>query len=162
MPAIELRHIDKRFGANHANRDVSLTVARGSIHGIVGENGAGKSTIMSIVYGFLQPDRGTIRVDGREAAIRSPRDAIAAGIGMVHQHFMLVDTFTVLENVLLGAEGGATLASGIAKARCELQRLAQEYHLEVPVDALVSDLPVGLQQRVEILKALYRKANLLI
>src|SRR3954463_12367028 len=101
MPAIELRHIDKRFGAVHANQDVNLSVARGSIHGIVGENGAGKSTLMSILYGFYQADKGEIRVNGQPVAIHSSNDAIAAGIGMVHQHFMLVETLSVVENVML-------------------------------------------------------------
>lgn len=161
-PAIELVGIDKRFGAVHANRDVSLAVAAGSIHGIVGENGAGKSTLMSILYGFYEADAGEIRIAGRPAAIRSAADAIAAGIGMVHQHFMLVPTFTVLENVMLGAEGAALLAAGRARARAELERLERNYGLEVAPDALVGDLPVGLQQRVEILKALYRGARILI
>ena len=161
-PAVELRRIDKRFGAVHANRDVSLAVAPGTIHGIVGENGAGKSTLMSVLYGFYRADAGEIRIAGRPAAIRSSEDAIAAGIGMVHQHFMLVDTFTVVENVILGAEGGRLLASGTSRARRELAGLAREYALEVPPDALVGDLPVGLQQRVEILKALYRGAEMLV
>ena len=133
-PAVELRRIDKRFGAVHANRDVSLSVAPGTIHGIVGENAAGKSTLMSILYGFYRADRGEIRIAGRPLAIGSSEEAIAAGIGMVHQHFMLVDTFTVVENVILGAEGGALLASGAARARHELERLAREYALEVPPD----------------------------
>ena len=116
-PAVELRRIDRRFGAVHANRDVSLSVAPGTIHGIVGENGAGKSTLMSILYGFYRADRGEIRIAGRTGgASRSSEDAIAAGIGMVHQHFMLVDTFTVVENVILGAEGGALLAPGSDRA----------------------------------------------
>ncbi|AWK89993.1 ABC transporter ATP-binding protein [Azospirillum thermophilum] len=161
-PALETRSIDKWFGANHANRAVSLSVSAGTIHGIVGENGAGKSTVMSIVYGYLQPDGGEILVHGRPVAIRSPRDALAAGIGMVHQHFMLVDPFTVLENVLLGAEGGVTLSAGLARARQELTRLARDYGLEVDLDSPVGDLPVGAQQRVEILKALYRGAEILI
>ena len=161
-PAVELRGIDKRFGAVHANRDVSLAVAPGSIHGIVGENGAGKSTLMSVLYGFYRADRGEIRIAGRTVEIAGSEDAIAAGIGMVHQHFMLVDTFTVVENVILGAEGGSLLASGTARARGELERLAREYALEVPPDARVGDLPVGLQQRVEILKALCRGADILI
>ncbi|EWY37629.1 heme ABC transporter ATP-binding protein [Skermanella stibiiresistens SB22] len=161
-PALELVGVNKWFGANHANKDVSLSVRRGGIHGVIGENGAGKSTIMSIVYGYLLADGGTVLVNGKPTDIRTPRDAIAAGIGMVHQHFMLVDTFTVAENVLLGAEGGPTLAPGLARAREELRRLEREYALEVDVDAVVGELPVGLQQRVEILKALYRGADLLI
>ena len=161
-PALETRGVNKWFGANHANRDVSLVVPRGTIHGVIGENGAGKSTIMSIVYGYLPADSGEILMDGRAVAVRSPRDALAAGIGMVHQHFMLVDPFSVLENVLLGAEGGVTLSAGLERARAELTRLAREYGLEVDLDAPVGDLPVGAQQRVEILKALYRGANILI
>jgi len=161
-PAIELRHIDKWFGAVHANRDVSLQARRGAITGVIGENGAGKSTLMSILYGFHQADAGEILVAGALARIRDPHDAIALGIGMVHQHFVLVETFTVLENVMLGAEGGALLARGAAAARQELLRLEQEFGLGVDPDALVGDLPVGAQQRVEILKALYRGARILI
>jgi ABC-type uncharacterized transport system ATPase subunit len=161
-PAIELIGIDKRFGSVHANRNINLSVGKGTIHGIVGENGAGKSTLMSILYGFYQPDAGEIRVNGRPLAIRSSDAAIAAGIGMVHQHFMLVEPFTVVENVMLGAEGGTLLKRGIAKIRAELQRLEREYALEVDPDAVTGELPVGLQQRVEILKALYRGADTLI
>ncbi len=161
-PAIELVGIDKSFGAVHANRDIHLTVAGGSIHGIVGENGAGKSTLMSILYGFYSADAGEIFVDGKQLNIKASQDAIDAGIGMVHQHFMLVDTFSVLENIILGAEGGALLKGGVDKARIELNRLESEYELEVDIDALIGDLPVGLQQRVEILKALYRGAQILV
>jgi simple sugar transport system ATP-binding protein len=161
-PALEVRGIDKRFGAVHANIDVSLTVRAGTIHGIVGENGAGKSTLMSIVYGYYQADRGDIFVNGESAPIRGPEDAIGRGIGMVHQHFMLVETFTVLENIILGVENAWTLAPSLAKARRELERLERDYSLEVDPDAIVEDLPVGLQQRVEILKALYRGADILI
>ncbi len=160
--AIELIGINKSFGPVHANRDINLEVARGTIHGIVGENGAGKSTLMSILYGFYQADSGEIKVNGRPASIKTSNDAIAAGIGMVHQHFMLVDNFTVLENVILGAESNVLLNSSIAKARSELVRLEREYGLQVNPDALIEDLPVGLQQRVEILKALYRGAEILI
>jgi len=162
VPALELRGIEKRFGAVHANRAVSLAVAAGSVHGLVGENGAGKSTLMNIVYGFHPPDAGEILVRGRKVALASPSDAIAAGIGMVHQHFMLVEDFTVLENVLLGAEGGALLAGGRARARAALAQLSRDYGLEVPPDAIVGHLSVGLQQRVEILKALHRGAEILI
>ncbi|HWA10335.1 MAG TPA: ABC transporter ATP-binding protein [Opitutaceae bacterium] len=161
-PALELRAIDKRFGAVHANRSISFAVAKGSIHGLIGENGAGKSTVMNIVYGFHRADSGEIRVGGRTVEIDSPQAAIAAGIGMVHQHFMLVENFTVLENIVLGAEDGRLLAGGLARARAGLERLARDYGLEVPLDAVVSDLPVGLQQRVEILKALHRGAEILI
>jgi simple sugar transport system ATP-binding protein len=161
-PALELRGIDKRFGAVHANRAIALRVARGSIHGLIGENGAGKSTLMNIVYGFHRADAGGILVDGRPVEIHSPQDAIAAGIGMVHQHFMLVETFTVLENILLGAERGRLLAPSLAQARRELGKIARDYGLDVPLDALIAELPVGVQQRVEILKALYRGAAILI
>ena len=161
-PAIEVAGIQKWFGSVHANDDVSVAVAPGTIHGIVGENGAGKSTLMSIVYGYYQADGGEIRVNGTPVTIRGPEDAIGHGIGMVHQHFMLVDTFTVLENVVLGVEKGYLLRSTLAEARQELERLEREYGLDVDPDAIVGALPVGLQQRVEILKALYRGADILI
>lgn len=161
-PAIELIHIDKRFGAVHANKDVSLSIGQASIHGIIGENGAGKSTLMSILFGFYAADSGEIKVRGVPVRIKSSSDAIAHGIGMVHQHFMLVDPFTVLENVVLGVEGGALIGPALAKARSELKRLADEYEMDVDPDAIVGELPVGLQQRVEILKALYKGAQVLI
>jgi len=160
--ALQLRGITKRFGAVVANRDIDLSVRRGTIHGIVGENGAGKSTLMSILYGFYQADEGDVLIGGKLADIRSSRDAIDAGIGMVHQHFMLVDTFSVLENVMLGAEQHALLDANAADARRELQRLEDEYGLSIELDALVGELPVGEQQRTEILKALYRHAEILI
>ncbi|WP_152044516.1 ABC transporter ATP-binding protein [Aureimonas psammosilenae] len=162
MAAIELIGIDKSFGAVHANRDINLSVEKGAIHGIVGENGAGKSTLMSIIYGFYQADRGEIRVDGRKVDIVDTNAAIAAGIGMVHQHFMLVENFTVVENVMLGAEQSPLLKKGIGRVRAELKRLEREYGLDVDPDAVVGDLAVGLQQRVEILKSLYRGAEILI
>ena len=160
--AIELVGINKRFGTVHANRDIYLSIPRGTIHGIVGENGAGKSTLMSILYGFYEADSGEIRVNGAATSIRTPNDAIAAGIGMVHQHFMLVQNFNVLENIILGAEEGALLNACTTRARSELVRLEREYGLEVDPDAIIEELPVGLQQRVEILKALYRGAEILI
>jgi len=160
--AIELNGISKRFGAVKANSDIDLRVRKGSIHGIVGENGAGKSTLMSILYGFYQADSGSILINGNVVKINSSRDAIRAGIGMVHQHFMLVDTFSVLENVMLGAEGHALLVRSAADARKVLQQLADDYQLSVHVDSLIADLPVGEQQRTEILKALYREAEILI
>ena len=162
QPAIELLGVNKRFGSVHANRDISLSIAAGSIHGIIGENGAGKSTLMSILYGFYQADSGEIRVFGAPLHLGSTADAIGAGIGMVFQQFMLVDPFTVLENVVLGAEGGALLGPGLAAARRELQRLERDFGFEVDLDAQVGELPVGVQQRVEILKALYRGARILI
>ncbi|HEX3500084.1 MAG TPA: ABC transporter ATP-binding protein [Stellaceae bacterium] len=161
VPAVELRSIGKSFGTTVANRDVDLVVARGSIHGLVGENGAGKTTLMNILYGSLQPDRGAIRLDGAAVRLRNPADAIAHGIGMVHQHFMLVDRFTVLDNLLLGAEGGGWLG-GARRARSELARLAADYGLVIGPAAVIEDLPVGLQQRVEIIKALFRGAEILI
>lgn len=160
--AIELIGINKHFGAVHANRDVNLRVPAGTIHGIIGENGAGKSTLMSILYGFYEADSGEIRVAGQAIQIRNSQDAIGAGIGMVHQHFMLIDPFTVLENIMLGAEGGALLRVGRQQARKTLKDLERDYGLEVDVDARVDSLAVGLQQRVEILKALYRGARILI
>ena len=160
--AIEFHGIDKRFGSVHANRDIDLTVESGSIHGLVGENGAGKSTLMSILYGFYRADRGEIRVNGRAIDIRTSSQAIAAGIGMVHQQFMLVDTMTVLENVLLGAEGGFGLGAAEKRARAVLRRLAEDYELSIDPDAIVGTLSVGEQQRVEILKTLFRGAEILI
>jgi ABC-type uncharacterized transport system ATPase subunit len=161
-PAIELLAIDKSFGGVHAVRGVSLKIRKGAITGIVGENGAGKSTLMSVVYGLFQADDGEILIDGKQVRIASPCDAIAHGVGMVHQHFMLVETFTVLENLVLGAEGGPFLAKGLAAARAELLRLARDYGLAIDPDALVADLSVGEQQRVEILKVLFRGARILI
>src|SRR5512138_2317625 len=160
--AIELTGIHKSFGSVHAVRGVSLAIARGAITGIVGENGAGKSTLMSILYGLYRADSGEILIDGRHIDMESPHEAIAHGIGMVHQHFMLVDTFTVLENLVLGAEGGPLLAGGLAAARAELERLARDYGLAVDPDARIADLSVGEQQRVEILKVLYRGVRILI
>ena len=160
--AIELKGINKSFGPVHANKNIDMAVKRGTIHGIVGENGAGKSTLMSILYGFYQADSGEIFLNGEPITIRDSQAAIAAGIGMVHQHFMLVENFSVLENAILGAEGGALLGEGVDKARRELKDLEDKYALKVDPDALIEDLPVGLQQRVEILKALFRGADTLI
>ncbi|WP_404400080.1 ABC transporter ATP-binding protein [Pelagibacterium halotolerans] len=160
--AIELEKINKSFGPVHANKNIDLKVRRGTIHGIVGENGAGKSTLMSILYGFYTADSGTIRVNGEAHAITDSRHALALGIGMVHQHFMLVDNMTVLENVVLGAEDSPLLSRTLAHARSQLVRLGQEYSLEVDPDALIENISVGQQQRVEILKALFRGADTLI
>ena len=161
-PAVQMRGIDKRFGAVHANRDVHLTVAAGTVHGIVGENGAGKSTLMSILYGFYQADAGEIDIEGKPARISGSREAIALGIGMVHQHFMLVDTLSALDNVMLGAEPDWRLQRARAQVRQRLDGLMQDTGLVVDLDALVQDLPVGQRQRLEILKALYRGARILI
>ena len=160
--ALELCGIDKKFGAVHANCNINLKIPAGTIHGIIGENGAGKSTLMNIIYGFYIADQGEIKISGVTRKLTSSKDAISYGIGMVHQHFMLIDNFSVLENVILGAESGGLLTTSLKKARKELERLATEYQLDVPLDALIEDLPVGLQQRVEILKALYRGAKILI
>ena len=157
-----MRGIDKRFGAVQANRGVDLTVAGGSIHGIVGENGAGKSTLMAILYGLYQADAGSITIDGAPVHIRSSRDAIAHGIGMVHQHFMLVDTLSALDNVMLGAEPHWRLDLARRLVRRRLEPLMAESGLMVDLDARVSELPVGERQRLEILKALYRGARILI
>ena len=160
--AVRMHGIHKRFGTVQANRSVDLTVARGTIHGIVGENGAGKSTLMSILYGFYQADEGCIEIDGRTAHIAGSREAIALGIGMVHQHFMLVDTLTALDNVMLGSEPHWSLPRARVQVRARLRTLMAESGLSVDLDALVADLPVGERQRLEILKALYRGARILI
>ena len=160
--AIELIGINKHFGPVHANKDIDLKVMRGTVHGIVGENGAGKTTLMSILYGFYTAESGEIRIDGKPVVINDSSHALELGIGMVHQHFMLVDNFTVLENVVLGAEESNLLQPSLDKARGVLSRLAKDYELEVDPDALIEDLSVGQQQRVEILKALYRGADILI
>jgi simple sugar transport system ATP-binding protein len=158
-PAVRLQGIEKRFPGVVANHDVDLTVARGTVHALVGENGAGKSTLMNILYGMQKPDAGTIAVDGRELSFGSPQQAIKAGIGMVHQHFMLADNFTVLENVVLGAESLHGIRAG---ARKKILELSRSYGLGIDPDALVEDLGVGDRQRVEILKVLYRGARTLI
>lgn len=161
-PAIELKGISKAFGPVQANKDISIRVMPGTIHGIIGENGAGKSTLMSILYGFYKADAGEILISGQKTDIPDSQAAIAAGIGMVFQHFKLVENFTVLENVVLGAEDGARLTPSLAKARKLLTELAEEYELNVDPDATIEELSVGYQQRVEILKALYRHADILI
>jgi simple sugar transport system ATP-binding protein len=160
---VELRGITKRFPGVVANSDVSLTVMPGEVLALLGENGAGKSTLMNILFGLYQPDEGEVLVDDKPLVCSSPSDAIKAGIGMVHQHFMLVPVFTVTENVMLGVEptGPLSLLDEDA-ARKKLLALSKEYGLQVDPDAVVEDLPVGIQQRVEILKALYREANCLI
>ncbi|MEP5728408.1 MAG: ABC transporter ATP-binding protein [Sulfitobacter sp.] len=161
-PAIELKGISKAFGPVQANKNISIRVMPGTIHGIIGENGAGKSTLMSILYGFYKADAGEIFISGQKAQITDSQAAIAAGIGMVFQHFKLVENFTVLENIILGAEDGRMLRPSLAKARRTLIELAEDYGLNVNPDALVQDIGVGMQQRVEILKALYRQADILI
>lgn len=160
--AVQMTGINKRFGAVAANANVTLSVKRGTVHGLVGENGAGKSTLMSVLYGFYQADSGSIEVFGQPATIRNADEAIALGIGMVHQHFMLVDTLSALENVMLGAEPHWLLGRADATVRSKLNDLMQATGLQVVLDALVSDLSVGDRQRLEILKALYRGAKVLI
>ncbi len=158
-PAVELHGITKRFPGVVANRDIDITVTRGTVHAIVGENGAGKSTLMKILYGVQQPDEGTIAVNGTTLSLRSPTDAINAGIGMVFQHFMLADNFTVLENVVLGAEKRHGIGDD---ARRAITEISDAYGLGLDPDELVADLGVGRRQRVEILKILYRGAQILI
>src|SRR6056297_1165239 len=161
-PAIQLKGISKAFGPVQANKNISISVKPGTIHGIIGENGAGKSTLMSILYGFYKADSGQILINGAETQIPDSQAAIRAGIGMVFQHFKLVQNFTVLENIILGAEDGPLLRPSLNKARGVLKQLAEEYELNVDPDAVVEHLDVGHQQRVEILKALYRQADILI
>jgi ABC-type uncharacterized transport system ATPase subunit len=160
---LELRGITKRFGSLVANDQIDLVVEPGQIHALLGENGAGKTTLMNVLYGLMGPDDGQIVIDGQPAVFNSPRDAIGAGIGMVHQHFMLVPVFTVAENVTLGVE--PTRALGMLdrrRARRDVRELSERYGLNVNPDAYVENLPVGIQQRVEIIKALLREANVLI
>jgi len=160
---LELRAITKRFGSFTANDAVDLVVEPGEIHGLLGENGAGKTTLMNVLYGLYQPDEGEILVDDTPVTFKGPGDAMSAGIGMVHQHFMLIPVFTVTENVMLGHE--ETTPGGFLnrrRARRDVAAISRRYGLQVPPDALVADLPVGVQQRVEILKALSRDAKLLV
>lgn len=159
---LELKNIKKAFGDCVANEDVSLTVRAGTIHSIVGENGAGKSTAMKVLYGFYNPDAGEIVFEGKPVTIRNPHDAIALGIGMVHQHFMLVDNMTVAENIILGAETGSAANLDLDKANEEIRKLSSDLKLNINPRALIEDLSVGQQQRVELLKALYRDAKVLI
>ena len=159
---LELRNISKRFGHVLANDRLNITIPAGTIHAIVGENGAGKSTAMRIAYGFYTADSGEILVNGTVARIRTPHDAIALGIGMVHQHFMLVQPMTVAENIVLGAEPGSALALDMRRAVADIRALSGEFTLAVDPDAIVETLSVGQQQRVELLKALYRRATTLI
>jgi general nucleoside transport system ATP-binding protein len=160
---LELRGITKRFGSLVANEGIDLKVAPGQVHALLGENGAGKTTLMNVLYGLMQPDEGEILLDGKAVRFHSPKDAIAAGIGMVHQHFMLVPVFTVAENVTLGIEEANR--AGLLdrrKTRRDVRALSERYGLQINPDALVEDLPVGIQQRVEIVKALVREATVLI
>jgi ABC-type uncharacterized transport system ATPase subunit len=159
---LRLRGITKRFGDLIANDSIDLDISPGEIHCLLGENGAGKTTLMNVLYGLLQPDEGTISIDGVEHVPANPREAIAAGIGMVHQHFMLIDVFTVAENLILGREDSTGGLLNMGEARRTVRRLSERYGLEVDPDAVIEELPVGIQQRVEILKALANDAKYLI
>ena len=161
-PVLEVRGITKRFPGVLANDNINLTLRKGQVLGLLGENGAGKSTLMNLIYGLYKPDEGEIFVGGQPVEISGSKDAIEHGIGMVHQHFQLVDVLTVTENVMLGNESVSGPFLRRDRARREIQELSREYGLDVDPDALISDLPVGIQQRVEIIKALYRHADILI
>ncbi|MFI6293191.1 ABC transporter ATP-binding protein [Nonomuraea sp. NPDC050790] len=162
QPAVELEGITKRFPGVVANHDIRIAIQPGTVHAICGENGAGKSTLMKILYGMQKPDEGQIRVNGTDVSFRSPSDAINVGIGMVHQHFMLADNLTVLENIVLGAEPTRAGRLDTARARARITELSEAHGLRVDPDRLVEDLGVGDRQRVEILKVLYRGARILI
>lgn len=160
--SLELRGITKRFGALTANDSINLKVAKGEIHAILGENGAGKSTLMNVVYGLIQADSGSILVDGSMVEIKEPSDALNAGIGMVHQHFMLVPVFTVAENIVLGHEISKRGMLSLEEAKAKINKIAAEFKFEVNPDELIENLPVGVQQRVEIIRALMYDAKVLI
>ncbi|HEX8746273.1 MAG TPA: ABC transporter ATP-binding protein [Pyrinomonadaceae bacterium] len=159
---LELKNITKRFGEVLANDHINILIAEGTIHAIVGENGAGKSTAMRIAYGFYTADSGEILIDGQVRRIDSPHDAIAQGVGMVHQHFMLVENMTVAENIVLGAEPGSVASLDLAGASQRIRALSEEFKLAINPNAPIESLSVGQQQRVELLKALYREARILI
>ncbi len=162
MYSIELLNITKRFARTLANDDVTLRVSSGTIHALVGENGAGKTTLMETLYGLYQPDSGRIRINEKDVTIRSPHDSIKLGIGMVHQHFMLVPPLTILENIVLGTETTKLSFLNFKNSTAEISQLAEKFSLTVPLEEKVENVGVGTQQRVEILKALYREANILI
>ena len=160
--AVEMLHITKRFPGIVANDDITLQLRKGEIHALLGENGAGKSTLMSVLFGLYQPEEGKIRVNGKDVVIRDPNDANALGIGMVHQHFKLVECFTVLDNIILGAETCKFGFLNKAQAREKVNALSERYGLHVDLDAKIEDITVGMQQRTEILKMLYRDNDILI
>ena len=160
--SLELKGITKKFGSLVANDQINLKVEKGEIHAILGENGAGKSTLMNIVYGLLEADSGSIFVDGKEVAIKEPSDALNFGIGMVHQHFMLVPVFTVAENIVLGHEQSKRGILTLGEAKNKIKSIASEFKFDINPDALIEDLPVGVQQRVEIIRALMYDAKVLI
>ena len=159
---IEMLHITKEFPGIKANDDITLQLRKGEVHALLGENGAGKSTLMSVLFGLYQPEAGQIRKNGKEVVIRNPNDANALGIGMVHQHFKLVECFSVLDNIILGVEPNKMGFLQKAEARKKVMALSEKYGLRVDPDALISDISVGMQQRVEILKMLYRDNEILI
>ena len=159
---IEMLHITKEFPGIKANDDITLQLRKGEVHALLGENGAGKSTLMSVLFGLYQPEEGKILKNGKEVAIRNPNDANALGIGMVHQHFKLVECFSVLDNIILGVEPNRMGFLQKAEARKKVMALSEKYGLRVDPDALISDISVGMQQRVEILKMLYRDNEILI
>jgi simple sugar transport system ATP-binding protein len=161
-PAIEIHHLVKAFGTFKANDDISINFYGGQVHALLGENGAGKSTLMNMLSGILRPTSGQIKVHGKEVNLHSAKDATALGIGMVHQHFMLVDAFTVLENIILGDEPTNAGRLNFKKARAKVEEILSRYDLDVDLDARVEDISVGMQQRVEIVKVLYRNADVLI
>ena len=159
---IEMRHIRKEFPGIVANDDITLQLKKGEIHALLGENGAGKSTLMSVLFGLYQPEEGEILKDGQKVRIHNPNDATALGIGMVHQHFKLIDVFTVLDNIILGAETTKLGFLQKKEARKKVLELSEKYGLKVDIDAKIEDITVGMQQRVEILKMLYRENEILI
>ncbi|MSV38438.1 MAG: ATP-binding cassette domain-containing protein, partial [Actinobacteria bacterium] len=160
--SLELKGITKSFGSFVANDSIDLKVGNGEILAILGENGAGKSTLMNVVYGLLKADSGQIFIDGKEVSINSPADALNAGIGMVHQHFMLIPVFTVAENIVLGHEESRRGVLTLADAKQKIKQIADEFKFEINPDALIEDLPVGVQQRIEIIRALMYDAKVLI
>ena len=159
---IEMLHITKEFPGIKANDDITLQLKRGEIHALLGENGAGKSTLMSVLFGLYQPEQGVIKKDGHEVKINDPNDANRLNIGMVHQHFKLVECFSVLDNIILGVEDTKHGILQYDAAKKKVMDLSEKYGLRIDPDALVSDISVGMQQRVEILKMLYRDNEILI
>jgi simple sugar transport system ATP-binding protein len=159
---LEVRNITKRFPGVLANDSISFNLNKGEIHALLGENGAGKSTLMNIIYGLYKPDEGQIFVNEEAVEIQNPHDAIARGIGMVHQHFMLVPVFTVLENIVLGSETTNGPSLNLRSPRKEVQKIIDQFNLDIDMDTITEDLPVGIQQRVEIIKALYRQVDILV